>query len=228
MLRTETDAATGHLPSDDLIRRLAPLAPVPGRPDLVAHQAPDVFTLWQAWEQQSGAKHDVPFWAVVWPAAQLLARFLAAHPEWARGRIVLDLGCGGGLAAIAAAKAGAKRVYANDIDPAALEMTARNAAANDVSLALDGSDLVDRGWPEDVGLILVADLFYEKGASDALLTKLRDARRGGVAVLIGDASRPFSPQAGDGVRMLAEELLETDFDLEGVKARMTRILTLEG
>lgn len=228
MLRTETATPTGHLPSDRLLLSLAPLAPVPGRPDLVAHQAPDVFALWQAWEQESGAKHDVPFWAVVWPAAQLLARFLEAHPEWARGRIVLDLGCGGGLAAIAAAKAGAKRVYANDIDPAALEMTARNASANEVHLALDGSDLIERGWPDDVGLILAADLFYEKGASEALLTRLREARRGGVAVLIGDASRPFSPQAGEGVRVLAEELLETDFDLEGVKARTTRILTLEG
>jgi predicted nicotinamide N-methyase len=107
------DAACGvrrpvHVPSAALLARLAPLTPVPGRPDLVAHHAPDLLALWQAWEAECGARHDVPFRAVVWPAAQLLARVFQAEPAWVRGKSVLDLGCGGGVAGIAAAKAGVR------------------------------------------------------------------------------------------------------------------------
>ena len=50
------------VPSSALLARLAPLTPVPGRPDLVAHHAPDVFALWQAWEEECGAPQAVPFW----------------------------------------------------------------------------------------------------------------------------------------------------------------------
>ena len=67
------------VPSASLLARLAPLTPVPGRPDLVAHYAPDVFALWQAWEEECGAPQAVPFWAAVWPAGQLLARVVQAE-----------------------------------------------------------------------------------------------------------------------------------------------------
>src|SRR4029450_13415112 len=85
------------VPSSALLARLAPLTPVPGRPDLVAHHAPDVFALWQAWEEECGAPQAVPFWAPVWPAGQLLARVVQAEPAWVRGETVLDLGCGSGV-----------------------------------------------------------------------------------------------------------------------------------
>ena len=58
--------------------------------------------------------------------------------EWMDRRIhagatVVDFGCGSGILAIAAAKLGAARVWAVDIDPQALQATAANAAANSVS-----------------------------------------------------------------------------------------------
>jgi ribosomal protein L11 methyltransferase len=58
---------------------------------------------------------------------------LAALSELARRRRfanVLDLGCGTGVLAIAAAKLWRKRVLASDIDPVAVEVTRENAAAN--------------------------------------------------------------------------------------------------
>lgn len=50
-----------------------------------------------------------------------------------QGDRVLDLGCGAGLLAIAAAKLGASQVVATDIDPRALDATRRNALANGVA-----------------------------------------------------------------------------------------------
>jgi ribosomal protein L11 methyltransferase len=48
------------------------------------------------------------------------------------GQTVLDYGCGSGILAIAAAKLGAKRVWAVDIDPQALLASDDNAAENEV------------------------------------------------------------------------------------------------
>jgi ribosomal protein L11 methyltransferase len=50
------------------------------------------------------------------------------------GESLLDYGCGSGILAIAAAKLGARRVAAVDVDPQALEATAANARTNGVEL----------------------------------------------------------------------------------------------
>jgi ribosomal protein L11 methyltransferase len=55
---------------------------------------------------------------------------------------VLDLGCGSGILAIAAAKLGARQVLALDTDPIAVKTTIENAADNDVAdciVAQEGS-----------------------------------------------------------------------------------------
>jgi predicted nicotinamide N-methyase len=213
------------VPSPALLARLAPLTPVPGRPDLVAHHAPDPVALWQAWEAEYGAIQGVPFWAVVWPAAQLLARVLQAEPAWVRGKTVLDLGCGGGVAGIAAARAGAARVIAHDIDPVALAIAAKNATANAVDLTSECTSVLHGPCSEDTQCILVGDLFYERAAAATLWTWLRMARGRGVQVLIADASRPFAPTTG--VRHLREERLATAWAWEGTHERTVRLLTLD-
>ncbi|MEZ5535733.1 MAG: 50S ribosomal protein L11 methyltransferase [Thiolinea sp.] len=50
-----------------------------------------------------------------------------------QGKSVLDYGCGSGILAIAAAKLGASKVIATDIDPQALQATRDNAQRNDIS-----------------------------------------------------------------------------------------------
>jgi predicted nicotinamide N-methyase len=181
--------------------------------------------LWQAWEEECGAPQDVPFWATVWPAGQLLARVVQAEPLWVRGQTVLDLGCGSGVAGIAALYAGAARVVAHDIDPVALAIAARNARANAVELLLHGTPLLHAPCPAHISCILVGDLFYERAAASALWAWLRRAHRQGIQVLIADASRPFAPTAG--VRCLWEERLATAWAWEGTHARTVRLLTLD-
>ena len=53
------------------------------------------------------------------------------------GAAVLDLGCGSGILAIAAAKLGAARVLALDLDPNAVRAARQNAAANGVEHIID-------------------------------------------------------------------------------------------
>src|SRR4051812_45831854 len=69
----------------------------------------------------------VPYWADLWPSAQLLARTLAGRAL--RGARVLELGCGLGLPSLAAALAGG-RVMSTDWAPEAIEAVQRNAAHN--------------------------------------------------------------------------------------------------
>jgi ribosomal protein L11 methyltransferase len=70
------------------------------------------------------------------PTTRMCLRWIARQAAlrkapWPR---VLDYGCGSGILAIAAALFGAGRVEAVDIDPAAVESTRVNAAANGVAV----------------------------------------------------------------------------------------------
>lgn len=60
-----------------------------------------------------------------------------------RGKSVLDLGCGTGLLAIAAAKLGANEVWATDLEPAAIDCTRQNARKNGVDLVAKAGDLFE-------------------------------------------------------------------------------------
>src|SRR5919198_1317267 len=126
----------------------------------------------------------------------LLARVVQAEPAWVGGRPGLDLGCGSGVAGIAALYAGATRVVAHDIDPVALAIAARNAGANAVDLLLHGPPLLHASCPAQITCILVGDLFYERSTASALWVWLRTAHRQGIRGLIADASRPFAPTSG--------------------------------
>jgi ribosomal protein L11 methyltransferase len=71
------------------------------------------------------------------------------------GDVVLDVGTGSGVLAVAAARLGAARVTAVDIDPEALAVTGSNAARNGVAERID----VSLGRWEDVAFdIVVANL----------------------------------------------------------------------
>lgn len=61
------------------------------------------------------------------------------------GKRVLDFGCGSGILAIAAARLGASRVIATDIDPQALEATRENARRNGLA-----ADRIHACLPDDL------------------------------------------------------------------------------
>ncbi|HFE39430.1 MAG TPA: 50S ribosomal protein L11 methyltransferase [Gammaproteobacteria bacterium] len=71
-------------------------------------------------------------------------------------QVVIDYGCGSGVLAIAAAKLGAKKVYAVDIDPQAITATQQNALNNAVHGLIDAC-LVDT-FEEKLADVLLANI----------------------------------------------------------------------
>ncbi len=96
------------------------------------------------------------YWAFCWGSGLALARYILDNPYWVEGKVVTDLGSGSGIAALAAAMAGAAQVTACDTDPHARQATAVNARLNHVALEVT-SDL-----PAKADLILMADVLYDR------------------------------------------------------------------
>jgi len=210
------------MPSRKLLDELCPFGPVAGCPEIQVRTSDAVFTLWEAWEREAGQQCPVPFWAVVWPAAQVFARFLLNQPRLVGDREVIEIGCGGAVASIAAAKAGASKVTANDIDPVALAVARENSARNRVSLHFDSENLIETGSVGSAQLILCSDFFYAKVES-LVLAGLFDAwRKQSLTILIADAGRAFVPM--DYREVLWEESVKVNSDLEGREKRRVRIL----
>jgi predicted nicotinamide N-methyase len=177
----------------DFVRAHTRLAPVPFVPELVLYQADEPITLWERTEADRGTQPP-PFWAFAWAGGQALARYVLDSPELVRARDVLDLATGSGLVAIAAARAGARSVTANDIDPLALAAASANAAANGVRLRLVEGDLLQTD--DRYGVVLAGDVCYSRDMSAQVLAFLHRAAIRGSVVLIGDPGRAYLPTAG--------------------------------
>ncbi len=130
-----------------------------------------------------------PYWAFCWGSGQVLARHILDWPDVVRDRRVIDLGAGSGVAAIAAAKAGAADVLAVDRDHLARTAATMNAVANGVHIGVADLDLDGvMAWRPD--LVLAADICYEDSGAQWLNT-LNEA---GIAVLVADPGRPGLPR----------------------------------
>ena len=116
------------------------------------------------------------------PTTRMCLRWIAAHPP--AGQRVLDYGCGSGILAIGAALHGAASVDAVDIDPAAVQATRDNAAAN-------GAAQITAGLPDR------AQATYDAVLANILATPLKvlapllcaHVRQGGALVLAGVLER---------------------------------------
>jgi len=99
------------------------------------------------------------YWSFCWASGQVLAQFILSNPDYVKNKVVVDVGSGSGVVALAAAIAGAKQVYACDIDRDALDAVSANAKANNVDIHLieDLSDI-----EEDIDLVTAADVLYDK------------------------------------------------------------------
>jgi predicted nicotinamide N-methyase len=137
--------------------------------------------------------NETPYWAYLWPGGALLARYFLDRPQTVKELRVLDIGTGGGVVAIAAAKAGARHVIANDVDPNAIAAIALNAQANGVSIETICGDILDGAVP-DADLIVIGDLFYHEDVSIRLKAFASRCLAAGKTVLAGDIGRAHLPR----------------------------------
>jgi predicted nicotinamide N-methyase len=206
----------------DFVRSYTIAAPVPLVPEITIHQAEEPIALWEKTEE-SGTEQPPPFWAFPWAGGQALARHLLDHPALVAGHAVLDLATGSGLVALAAARAGAAPVTANDIDPLALAATEANAAANHLEIRTVEADLLDTTPTERV--ILAGDVFYSREMAARMLPFLRRAATRGALVLVGDPGRAYLPE---GLDHQATYQVPVPESLEGVQVREAKIWKIRG
>lgn len=157
-----------------------------------------------------------PYGLLLWESSVALAKVLAVRGRAGlEGRRVLELGCGIGLAGLAAAHGGAI-VVMTDYLGVALDIAAENARRN--RLANVETRLVDwRDWTgaERFDLIIGADIAYETDMHGALLRVLATGLRPGGAVLLADPSRDQGAAftghlAAIGWQVATEQFIEPD------------------
>ena len=125
-----------------------------------------------------------PFWAFCWGSGQALARYLLDNPERVRDKHVVDLGTGSGIAALAAAHAGASTILALDLDPMSRRAAELNAEHNGLEIETSATA------PEEWDLMLAADVLYETGLREWLMGTAR--ARG--PILLADPERTGTPR----------------------------------
>lgn len=192
-------------------------------PELALHLADDSSALWRLGEAELAALGVVdPYWAFAWAGGQALARHVLDHPALVAGARVLDFATGSGLAAIAAARAGAAAVSGADIDPLAIAALRLNAAANAVAVEAICADLIgrDQGWD----VVLAGDVCYERDLAARVIDWLDTLARRGARVLIGDPGRAYLPRRR--LTKLAEYEVPVARELEDMEIRRTAVWQL--
>jgi predicted nicotinamide N-methyase len=181
------------------------LMPVALVPEIRLHLADAALPIWRATERQLGAANvPPPYWAFAWAGGQALARYLLDNAPVVAARRVLDLGAGGGIAAIAALKAGA----------------AHALAANCVNVATTAKDVLAAA-PPNRDLVLVGDLFYERPLATRVLAFIEGALAAGGEVLVGDPRRSYFPV--DLFQPVAEYAVPVSRELEDAEIKQTAV-----
>lgn len=196
------------------------LQPPPHVSEIRLHLADEAHDLWRRTEEElAEIGLDPPYWAFAWAGGQGLARYILDNHAAVSGKRVLDLATGSGLVAIAAAMAGATHAAAADVDIFCAAAVSLNAAANGVSVAFDGRDLI--GTDPDADVLLAGDVFYDSALADRLVTWFTRLAANGMTVLVGDPGRAYLPL--DRLTKLADYQVPVTRALEDAEVKRTTV-----
>jgi predicted nicotinamide N-methyase len=125
----------------------------------------------------------LPYWADLWPSAQILANEVAIMRL--AGQRVLELGCGLGVVALGAAMAGANVTATDYYDDAILFASLNVATATGKKIATRMVNWV--AMPEDLGrydVVLASDVLYEHRYASMVADAIsKTLVRGGEAIV---------------------------------------------
>ena len=193
-------------------------------PEISLYLASEITPIWQATEDWLAERALAPpFWAFAWPGGQALARYVLDNPSVVAGRRVLDFAAGGGIAAIACARAGAAVVEAAEIDALARAAIRLNAAENGVAVGVTEGDVVGTACRWDV--ILSGDVCYEAPMTERIMPWLREMARD-AEVWIADPGRAYLPKSG--LLKVARYVVPTSLELEDRREREVGLYRVEG
>ena len=142
-------------------------------------------------------EQNLPYWAELWPSGIALAADIERRPSFLAGKRVLELGCGLGVTAISALRAGVD-LLATDYAPEALALCALNAleqvgrqpSLRQVNWRNPSPDFwraAQGGFP----LVLAADVLYEaRDVAPLLALVVRLVLPGGELWLAEPGRRP--------------------------------------
>jgi SAM-dependent methyltransferase len=159
----------------------------------------------------------VPYFAIAWPAARAVARALLDGALDVRGRSVADVGCGSGLVACAALKAGAARALAVDADARAVSAAVELGRRHGVPV--EGVVLNALATPDSIGAerIICADLVSRAEHAAPFARALEVWRGRGARVVLADSGRPFFQSYG--ATLFLTRTLATGSRVDGVGTR---------
>ncbi|OFW97212.1 MAG: nicotinamide N-methyase [Alphaproteobacteria bacterium RIFCSPHIGHO2_12_FULL_66_14] len=183
--------------------------------------ATEYVPIWQATESWLEEQNvDPPYWAFCWPGGQAIARYLLDNPGLVRDRRVIDFAAGSGVSSMAAARAGAASVIANDIDALSLVAARLNGEANGVNFEVSAEDwLAGPDGAPDADVVIAGDVCYEREMSVRALAWLRGHARLGRLVLLGDPGRNYF--SAQGLEELSRYDIPTSLQLENRGMRET-------
>lgn len=190
-------------------------------PEFKLWLASEYVPIWQATEAWLEEQNiDPPYWAFCWPGGQAVARYLLDNPRLVAGKRVIDFAAGSGVSSMAAAKAGAAAVVANDIDELSLIAARLNAEANGLAVDTSSADwLAGADGDPEADVVIAGDVCYEREMSVRALTWLRGHAARGRLVLLGDPGRNYF--SAQGLEEYARYEIPTSLQLENRGMRET-------
>lgn len=160
-----------------------------GRIQLTHIEDPDWFLERLSREDATGNLY-LPYWTYLWESSIALARHIEKIGARLKGKQVLEIGCGFGLAGIVAAHTGARVIF-TDAEQEALRFARHNAEQNGVDA---NASFVQMDWNTPCfrgtfPYILAADVIYEEPHWTPIIAMLQKHLAPNGAALFSEPSR---------------------------------------
>lgn len=151
---------------------------------------------------------DVPFWAVLWPAAVGMSEYFWESIDFS-GQRVLELGAGLGLVGIVTAAKGAGTIQ-TDFIPEALELAKENGKINGINnITYTKADWRKFSLSEKFDWIVGSDILYEPNLHPYLKSIFSNNLKAGGCIALADPGR-------EDAQKFIEQLITEGFTLETV------------
>ncbi|KIL99178.1 SAM-dependent methyltransferase [Paramagnetospirillum magnetotacticum MS-1] len=220
-----TPVSASYEAASAFIQANTEVASPPACPEIKLWTATEVTPLWEATEEALlRVNLPPPYWAFCWAGGQALTRWVLDHPEMVEGKRVLDFAAGSGVTALAAAKLGAAKVEAAEIDPMACYAIRANAELNGVQVDVLADDVV--GSPCRWDVVMAGDVCYEAPMTAHIWPWLVSLAAEGAMVVMADPGRAYLPKTG--LLRVGHYTVITSLDLEDKAQRDVGIYKIVG